>query len=287
MAERMPTLSQLVIYPVKSCAGLSVPSATLTRAGLEADGVRDREWMVVGEDGQFLTQREHPRMALITPYLHPNTLTLHAPGMAALALPFADSLAGQAATIDVGLWDDRVLADDCGGAAAAWFSAALDTRCRLVRFGAAAVRATGGSWTGGVPQPTLFADGYPLLVIGAASLIDLNDKLSASGRAALPMDRFRPNLVIEGLGAFEEDFVETFALGGALLKPFKPCPRCPIPCIDQATGLPGPDPLDILQAYRRNPRLDDAVCFGMNCIEQAGAGERLFVGQDVVATLAF
>jgi uncharacterized protein YcbX len=283
----MPILSQLVIYPVKSCAGLSVPSATLTRAGLEAGGVRDREWMVVGEDGQFLTQREHPRMALIAPSLDARFLTLHAPGMVALALPLAHPAAAQASTREVGLWDDRVLADDCGEAAAAWFSAALDTRCRLVRFGAAAVRATGGSWTGGVPQPTLFADGYPLLVIGAASLDDLNDKLRCSGRAALTMDRFRPNLVIEGLGAFEEDYVETFALGAARISPVKPCPRCPIPSVDQATGVPGPDPLDILQAYRRNPRLDNAVCFGMNCIEQAGAGERLFVGQDVAVVLAF
>jgi uncharacterized protein YcbX len=283
----MATLSQLIVYPVKSCAGLSVLAATLTRAGLEVDGVGDREWMVVGEDGQFLTQREHPRMALIAPSLDAGSLTLRAPGMAALTLPLAHPPAGQAQTVDVGLWDDRVLADDCGEGAAAWFSAALGARCRLVRFGAAAVRATGGSWTGGVPQPTLFADGYPLLVIGAASLEDLNDKLRACGRPALPMDRFRPNLVIDGFGAFEEDYVDTFELGAARISPVKPCPRCPIPSIDQATGVPGPDPLDILQAYRRNPRLDGAVCFGMNCIAAAGAGERLFVGQGVAAVLAF
>jgi uncharacterized protein YcbX len=283
----MATLSQLVIYPVKSCAGLSVAAAILTRAGLEVGGVGDREWMVVGEHGQFLTQREHPRMALVTPSLDARSLTLRAPGMPALVLPLAHPPAGQASTREVGLWDDRVLADDCGEDAAGWFSAALGARCRLVRFGAAAVRATGGGWTGGVPQPTRFADGYPLLVIGAASLADLNDKLRRSGRPALPMDRFRPNLVIDGLGAFDEDYIDTFALGAAVIKPVKPCPRCPIPSIDQATGVAGPDPLDILQGYRRNPRLDDAVCFGMNCIEHAGAGERLFVGQDVVATLAF
>jgi len=283
----MATLSQLIIYPIKSCAALSVRAATLTRAGLAVDGVRDREWMVVGENGQFLTQREHPRMALIVPRLDARFLILCAPGMPALALPLAHLPAAQAVTRDVGLWDDRVLADDCGAAAAAWFCAVLGVRCRLVRFGAAAVRATNGRWTGGVPQPTLFADGYPLLAIGAASLDDLNDKLLAAGRPALPMDRFRPNLVIDGLGAFEEDYVATFALGAAVITPVKPCPRCPIPSIDQATGLPGPDPLDILQAYRRNVRLDGAVCFGMNCIVAAGAGERLAVGQDVVATLAF
>jgi uncharacterized protein YcbX len=283
----MATLSRLLIYPVKSCAGVSVPGATLTRAGLEVDGVGDREWMVVGEDGQFLTQREHPRMALIIPRLHLDTLELRAPGMAALMLALAHAPAAQARRREVGLWDDRVLADDCGDAAAAWFCAALGARCRLVRFGAAAVRATGGSWTGGVPQPTLFADGYPLLVIGAASLVDLNDKLVACGRSALPMDRFRPNLVIDGLGAFDEDYVDTFTLGTAIIKPVKPCPRCPIPSVDQATGLAGPDPLDILQGYRRNPRQGDAVCFGMNCIAAAGAGERLFVGQSVAAVLAF
>jgi uncharacterized protein YcbX len=283
----MATLSQLIIYPVKSCAGLSVAAAILTRAGLEVDGVGDREWMVVGDDGQFLTQRELPRMALVTPSFGAGVLTLRAPGVPALALPLTHAPAAQGRTVDVGLWDDRVLADDCGDDAAAWFSAVLGARCRLVRFGAAAVRATGGSWTGGVPHPTRFADGYPLLVIGAASLADLNDKLRTAGRPALPMDRFRPNLVIDGLGAFEEDYVASFALGAARIAPVKPCPRCPIPSIDQATGLAGPDPLDILQAYRRNPRLDDAVCFGMNCIEQAGAGERLFVGQDVAATLAF
>jgi len=282
----MAILSQLIVYPVKSCSGLSVPSATLTRAGLAVDGVRDREWMVVGEDNQFLTQRDHPRMALIVPHLNARFLILCAPGMAALALPLAHLPAAQAATRDVGLWDDQVLADDCGEAAAAWFCAVLGVRCRLVRFGAAAMRATSGRWTGGVPQPTLFADGYPLLAIGAASLDDLNDKLLAAGRPALPMNRFRPNIVIAGLDPYEEDYVATFALGAAVITPVKPCPRCPIPRIDQATGLPGPDPLDVLQTYRRHARLDGAVCFGMNCIVALGAGERLVVGQDVVATLA-
>lgn len=287
MADRMANLSQILIYPVKSCAGLSVPAATLTRAGLQVGLVRDREWMVVGEDGQFLTQRELPRMALIAPRLTADTLELRAPGMAALALALAHPAAGQAVTRAVGLWEDRVRADDCGEAAAAWCSAALGARCRLVRFGVAAARQTSGAWTDGVPAPTLFADGYPLLVIGAASLDDLNGKLVAAGRPALPMNRFRPNLVVDGLDAFDEDYVDTFALGAARLKPVKPCPRCPIPSVDQASGEVGADPLDILQTYRRNARLDGAVCFGMNCIVAAGAGECVTVGQPVAATLAF
>ena len=142
-------------------------------------------------------------------------------------------------------------------------------------------------WTGGVEAPTLFSDGYPVLLVGSASLADLNEKLAAAGRDALPMNRFRPNVIIGGIEAFEEDYADLFALGEAQLKPVKPCPRCPIPSVDQATGVPGPDPLDILGAYRAKPALDGAICFGMNCIVTAGDGQRLHVGQAVTMTLAF
>jgi uncharacterized protein YcbX len=281
----MAILSELHIYPIKSCAGMPVAEATLTRAGLVAGGIADREWMVVDPDGQFLSQREHPRMALIVPRLAGATLELSAPGMASLALPLAQPQPAPAREVQV--WGDSVLASDCGDAAAGWVAQVLGTACRLVRFHPDAARFTSGKWTGGVGVPTRFADGYPVLVIGAASLADLNERLVAAGRPALPMNRFRPNLVIDGIGPFEEDYVEQFELGAALLKPVKPCPRCPIPSVDQASGVPGPDPLDILQAYRRKPQLDDAVCFGMNCIVTAGAGERLVVGQELSATLAF
>lgn len=281
----MTTLSDIIFYPVKSCAGISVQQALLTESGLEVDGVSDREWMVVTDDGQFLTQREYPRLALVTPRLRGAVLELTAPGQAPLHIDI-----GQAGTVlarAVQIWDDNVLAEDCGITVAAWFAQAIGAPCRLVRFSAGARRLTGTRWTGGVAAPTRFADGYPVLVIGAASLADLNDKLGAAGRPALPMNRFRPNLVIDGLGPFEEDYVDSFELGAARLKPVKPCPRCPIPSVDQATGVPGADPLDILQAYRRKPQLDDAVCFGMNCIVTAGAGERLVVGQQIGATLVF
>jgi uncharacterized protein YcbX len=279
----MATLSDIIFYPVKSCAGISVPQARLTAAGLVVEGVCDREWMVVDQGGQFLTQREYPRMALVTPALNDGALTLSAPGMA----PHSLRGGGQQAARAVRIWDDTVLAEDCGDASAAWFSQALGTPCRLVHCPDAARRLTSTRWTGGVAAPTRFADGYPVLVIGAASLDDLNGRLAAAGRPALPMNRFRPNLVVDGLDAFEEDYVDQFALGAAVLKPVKPCPRCPIPSVDQATGVPGPDPLDILQAYRRKPQLDGAVCFGMNCIVTAGEGAQLTVGLDVQATLVF
>jgi uncharacterized protein YcbX len=279
----MATLAEIIFYPVKSCAGISVPQALLTAAGLVVDGVCDREWMVVDDDGQFLTQRDYPRMALVKPALDNGVLTLSAPGLAPHRVAPVQAPAVRA----VRIWDDTVLADDCGEASAAWFSQALGAPCRLVHFPASARRLTSTRWTGGVAAPTRFADGYPVLLIGAASLADLNGKLAAAGRPALPMNRFRPNLVVDGLDAFEEDYVEQFVLGAAVLAPVKPCPRCPIPSIDQATGVPGADPLDILQAYRRKPQLDGAVCFGMNCIVTAGFGAPLTIGQDVQATLVF
>lgn len=284
----MAILTQLLLYPIKSCAGMAVPSATLLESGLMAEGVHDREWMLVAEDGQFLTQREFPRMALIVPRPDGDALRVRAPAQPDLRLPLAwdgDALASTARTVRI--WDDLVDAADCGDGAAAWFSDAIGSRCRLVRFRRDVVRPTSVKWTGGVPSQTRFADGYPLLLIGQASLDDLNARLVAGGRAPLPMERFRPNLVVEGLEAFEEDYVALLASGAVGIQPVKPCARCPIPAIDQATGVPGPDPLDILQTYRANPRMDGAVCMGMNCIVTAGAGNSLRTGQELDVDLAF
>jgi uncharacterized protein YcbX len=286
----MAILTQLLLYPIKSCAGMAVQSATLLESGLMADGVHDREWMLVTEGGQFLTQREFPRMALITPRPDagrpdPDTLRVRAPSLPDLLLPLAWD--EEAEIRRVRIWDDLVDAADCGNKAAAWFSDAIGSRCRLVRFRRETVRPTSVKWTGGVPSQTRFADGYPLLLIGQASLDDLNARLQAAGRSPLPMDRFRPNLVADGLEAFEEDYLGSLAAGPVEIRPVKPCARCPIPSIDQATGVPGPDPLDILQTYRANPRLDGAICMGMNCIVTSGAGASLAVGQELDVELAF
>ncbi len=281
----MATVHSLTIYPIKSCAGIDLQEATLTPSGLSTGQVADREWMVVDAMGQFLTQRECPRMALVRPVLLDDALMVSMPGQLPFSLPYQHDPA--AAAVRVTVWDDSVDARDCGDAAARWISAALGTPCRLVRFAPEAERMTGHRWTGGEGAPTRFADGYPVLVIGAASLEDINAHLEKAGREALPMDRFRPNIVVAGLEGFEEDYVAQFEIGAAVLKPVKPCPRCPIPSIDQATGEIGPDPLDVLQAYRRKPLLDDAVCVGMNCIVTAGGGSRLAVGQEVDGHLSF
>lgn len=264
-----------------------MPTATLTRYGLAVNHVYDREWMVVAEDGQFLTQREHPKLALVVPRLKSDMLELRAPGMLRLELPLGLPHPDDATTREVHLWDDTVLAYDCGDLAATWFSKVIGSPCRLVRYHPDAGRLTSGKWTGGEQWPTMFADGYPVLVIGTASLADLNERLIAAGRAALPMDRFRPNVVVDGLPAYEEDYVAGFGLGAnAQLRPCKPCARCPIPSVDQQTGERGADPLDILNTYRGNPKLEGAAAFGMNAVLD-GAGEAIVrVGQALPADLA-
>ncbi len=281
----MATVTELLIYPIKSCAGIQVEEAQFLVSGLVAQGVHDREWMLVTREGQFLTQREYPRMALVTPRIDGDAVEVNAPGMPPLRLPLAHDSAAQAITVQI--WDHSVDAADCGDAAASWFADAIQGSCRLVRFRPDVHRPTSTKWTGGVPAETRFADGYPILVIGQTSLDDLNARLHAAGRAPLPMNRFRPNLVVDGIEAFEEDYVESFRADSLAIRPVKPCARCPIPAIDQATGIPGPDPRDILQRYRANPRMEGAVCMGMNCIVTAGEGAPLRVGQRLDTAIAF
>lgn len=283
----MAILSEITFYPIKSCAGIALREAVLTSSGLMSEQVYDREWMVVDSAGRFLTQREYPRMALIVPKIKATTLELRAPGMLRLEIELGLPHPQRAPMLEVQLWDEQVRAYDCDEVTAAWFSHAVGVPCRLVRFHPDVVRATSTKWTGGIAATTLFSDGYPILVAGAASLDDVNDRLRAIGRDALPMNRFRPNLVIGGIGAFEEDYAEFFQFGNTTLTPVKPCARCPIPSVDQATGVPGPDPLDVMHGYRAKPELDGAICFGMNAIVTAGGDERIVVGQEVGFDLAF
>jgi uncharacterized protein YcbX len=281
----MATLTHLILYPIKSCAALPVNEAIATVSGLSAHGVHDREWMLVTEEGQFLTQREFPRMATIVPRVEGDALMVTAPGMQPLRLPLASDEG--ATTRRVQIWDDQVDATDCGDAAAAWFGEALQTTCRLVRFKPDLARPTSEKWTGGAPSSARFADAYPLLLIGQAALDEINERMLAAGREALPMDRFRPNLVVDGTDPFEEDYTEAFHTSQVVIKPVKPCARCPIPAIDQATGIPGPDPLDILQSWRGKAILDGAVCVGMNCIVLEGEGGVLRVGEAFEVSLSF
>ena len=277
------TIARLFIHPIKSCAGIEVREALLTDTGLDLD----RAWMVVDPQGVFLTQRDWPRMALVRPELRSSDLVLRAPGM--LALHLSLDRVEQPATVRV--WDDTVPAWDMGAVAAQWFTDFLGTPCRLVRFDPAHRRLSSLKWTGGVEAPNQFADGFPVLVASQASLDGLNERLAAGGHAAVGMERFRPNLVIAGVEAHDEDRIDGLHIladgGEAWLQHVKPCTRCPIPDIDPATAQRGTAVGDTLRGYRQDARMNGGITFGMNAIVREGAGLLLRVGQPVAANLKF
>lgn len=297
----MASIASLHLYPVKSCAGLTLETAVLGPAGLESQGLGDREWMVVDAgSGEFLTQRQEPRMALIVPAIvpavvpaivpavlpaiAPGQLLLNAPGMPALCVALDDA-SGRAATLAVQVWNHACHAIDEGEAVAAWLSRFLGRPLRLARFAPAHRRPANREWTGAVEALNRFSDGYPVLMISTASLADLNRRLGEAGREALPMNRFRPNIVLGGVEAFDEDRFASLACGPMVLRPVKACPRCPIPSIDQATGSYGPDPLDILVRYRDHPTL--GVVFGQNVVVAAGVGSSIAIGQELATEWNF
>jgi uncharacterized protein YcbX len=215
-------------------------------------------------------------MALIAPALDTGALVLRAPGMRALRVPL-DLPFGRTATLEVQVWNHACRAFDEGAEAAQWLSQYLGRKVSLARFDPAHKRASNRERTGANEALNRFSDGYPMLMVSRASLDDLNNRLQENGREALPMNRFRPNIVIDDVGPFDEDRFMSLTAGEAVLKPVKPCPRCPIPSIDQDTGVRGPDPLDILARYRDDPAL--GVIFGQNTIAASGVGTTLRIGQ--------
>ena len=289
LTDLAAVISRLYVYPVKSCAGVEVQQALLLETGLEFD----RAWMVVDANGQFLTQRELPRMALIQPQLKHFEMVLCAPGMLALHI----ALDQVEAPVRVQVWNDEVAAYDMGPIAAQWLTDFLGTTARLVRFDPEGKRLSSLQWTEGIESSNQFSDGYALLVISEASLDQFNDKLVARGHAAVGMERFRPNIVLgnaaenDKLLPHDEDRLELLhiatAQGEVQLKPVKPCPRCPIPNIDPATAHSSPEVGDLLQAYRQDARVNGAVTFGMNAIVLTGVEHLLKVGQPVGANYRF
>ena len=281
-------IGQLWIYPVKSCAGVPVHTAQLTATGL----AHDREWMVVDLAGQFLTQRSHPRMALIRPQLLPAkeglpALALSAPGMPQQTVQ-PDTVPAQ---MQVTVWNDTVPAHDQGDAVAQWLSECLGTPCRLVRFDSAQQRPCSRKWTGDDWAHTQFADGYPLLLTTEAAGAELNARVQAAGGPPVDLLRFRANVVLQGLDAHAEDHLAQLhiaAEGGVVtLRPVKPCTRCPIPDIDPATAERSHHVGDALASYRADARMDGAITFGMNAIATQGVGAVLRVGQAVAGEIAF
>lgn len=274
------TIAALNVYPVKSCRGIAAERVDVTPDGLAIRGVRDREWLIVDSQGRFITQREEPKLALIRVDADDGAMTLHVPSHA----PIAPERDGSIRAVTV--WRAHLRGHDAGDRAANALSAYLGRDVRLVRFDDTHPRKVNPDYAGTTKATTLYADGYPVLVVSQASLDDLNARLAERGVDELPMNRFRPNVVIDGVDAFDEDHVETIVAGNVVLKLVKPCTRCEITTTDQETMHRSHEPLTTLSTYRRDDRLA-GVTFGMNAIVVAGAGEALTVGDDVEATLRF
>lgn len=275
-------ISRLLLYPVKGCRGVALRSARLAPTGLAVGDIGDREWVVVDDHGEFLSQRELPRMALIGTSLTGTALRMSAPGMPTLDIPFASG----GDIVRVRVWDDELDGLAQGALADRWFTDILGRRARLIRFGPRARRISQRRYTGVTEAPYKFADAFALLVTSEASLADVNKRLHAKGRAPVDIDRFRPNIVIEGVDRFEEDYARDLRVGDAVLELVKPCVRCTVPSVDPTTGEQGTEPGDTLAVYRNNAAAG-GVTFGVNAIVASGAGTELRVGDPVELTLRF
>jgi uncharacterized protein YcbX len=268
----MIRITALNVYPVKGCRGIALDSARIAATGFE----HDREWLIVRPDGRFMTQREEPRLALIETALTGNALQLRVPGGAALSTPFD----AQGKEVEVTCWKDRCAAFDAGDEAADFLTRYLDAPYRLVRFDTRRKRPSNAQWTPGIEALNKFSDGFPWLLISQASLEDLNTRLSKQ----LPMNRFRPNIVVSGLPAFGEDRIHELVADGVRLRRAKGCARCIVTTTDQATGTrDGDEPLRALAKFRFDRELK-GVIFGQNMILIEGLGAPLRVGQELQAT---
>jgi uncharacterized protein YcbX len=231
--------------------------------------------MVVREDGTFLTQRTHPLLTRISTALNDEGLLLTAEEFAPLVLP----LAPQGHSRPVRIWKDACEGLDQGDEAAAWVSGVIGEPVRVVRTPAAPDRRANPEFAGSHLAPLAFPDGYPILVCNRSSLDDLNGRLPE----ALPMERFRPSLVLEGLAPFAEDRIDTIEIGPVTLTLVKPCVRCIIPSTDQRTGIRGLDPLPVLRTFRFDRKLH-GVTFGENAVITRGVGEFLERGAQCQVT---
>jgi uncharacterized protein YcbX len=274
------TLSGLYVYPVKSLKGIPLQEAELTGKGL----LHDRRWMVVRPEGRFVTQREEPRLALVHTRLDERGATLWREGHGSVFLPFAGE---GGARIQTRVWGDDCEAEDVGEEAARWLTAAVgsDTPYRLVRMAAGFQRPPHAGARFGAGTIIDFADAAPLLVTFEASLEVLNRELQAGGHAAVPMNRFRPNLVIGGLEPFAEHGLTRLAGDGWEISLVDRCERCLVPTVDQQTGVrdPAREPYMTLRRINPMPGPKGGPAFGVNARVASGTGRRIAVGAAVAA----
>lgn len=261
-ADRLPStfyLSSIYIYPLKSAAGIAIDRAAMTPRGLQYD----RRWMVASPDGHFITQRQCPQMALLQVQIGPNLLVISAPqlnpALGELHVPLSPELPKrQAELLTVEVWGDRCQAWSMGEAPALWLSKALNMSCQLVYMPDESDRPADHGSTGPDHQVS-FADSFPYLLISEASLVDLNQRL----KTPVPMNRFRPNLVVRGCEAFAEDHWRNVQIGEQMLQAARACPRCTITTVDQTTGDRYAEPLKTLASYRY---WEGKIWFGQNLI---------------------
>jgi hypothetical protein len=248
----MIQLSNLTYYPIKACRGFDVTQTQVERMGL----ANDRRMMVVTPEGDFLTQREHAKLALITPTLKNDSVTLSAPNF--VSLQFAIQKTG--APIPVNIWKSKgVSAIDQGDKTAQWLSDWLGVSVRLAHVDERIKRKLNPDYAVSAEDHTGFADGYPILIISEESLTDLNSRLDSP----LPMNRFRPNLVVKGCEPFAEDTWKRIRVGEVEMALVKPCPRCVVTTTDQETLEKNKEPLKTLSNYRMQA---GGAMFGMNVI---------------------
>lgn len=248
-----PQVTALYYYPVKSCGGIALKQGTIGPRGF----VEDRAWMIVDRKGKFLTQREHPRLSLIRPEPLDGCLILKAPGAPDLRVPVARENSSRKVTI----WRDTCAAVDQGDEAAEWLREHLGVKCRLVRMHTEHTRGVDPRYARTNRDQVSFQDGYPFLLASQSSLDDLNSRMEMQ----LPMNRFRPNIVVSGFEPFAEDSWETVRIGEVTFDVVKPCSRCVTTTVDQQTARKGREPLVTLSKYRR---VEKKVLFAQNLIHR-------------------
>lgn len=258
----MATITQVNIYPLKSGRGIPLEQARLGVTGFEWD----RHWMAASPDGVFMSQRTQPRLALVVPEVADDALTLRAPGMQPLRVPVKPEGHSQPARV----WKDSITSLDLGDGAAKWLTEAVGVPARLLRISPVLDRRANVQFAGPTPAPVSFADGFPILVCNAASLAHLNTRMPSP----IGMERFRPNIVLEGLEPFEEDRISELRFETVTLRLVKPCTRCVITSTDQLTGEPSTNPLPALRAFRFDKALM-GVTFGENAVIAHGVGQVL------------
>uniref|UniRef100_A0A0C9RRU0 TSA: Wollemia nobilis Ref_Wollemi_Transcript_18557_1134 transcribed RNA sequence n=1 Tax=Wollemia nobilis TaxID=56998 RepID=A0A0C9RRU0_9CONI len=285
-AEEAAKIKEIYFYPIKACRGVSVPQAWISPTGFKWD----RQWLIVNSKGRMCTQRVEPKLALVEIFLpmeavsedwEPTTdifMTVKAPGMDPLQVPLLQNTCQRIDNVSIWEWSGSAL--DEGDNAANWFSSYLGKPSRLVRFDTVSeVRPTDKDYARG--YKTGFADGYPFLMISQGSLDALNKNL----KEPLPINRFRPNIFLEGCEPFAEDLWKTLRINGLTFHGVKLCARCKVPTVNQETGVAGDEPTETLKKFRTGEILSlgskgrGKVFFGQNLICEESLNPKAHLGK--------